>query len=67
MKVKIGDTIFDAEKEPVLFIFETDEERKTHALNLNNMEPKEGKRGYVCYPADTPAEVIENFIAKELQ
>ena len=61
MKVKIGDTIYDSEKEPIALIFESDNHRKSTANHLSNMEPNDGKRVYVQFPEETDID-IEQFI-----
>ena len=62
MKVKIGDQIFDSEKEPVMLIFTNDSDRWTHANNINNFPIKEGERKYCVYPKGTPKEEVERFM-----
>ena len=43
MKVKIGDIIYDANDEPIMLIFDSDEERITIANHLKNMADKTRK------------------------
>ncbi len=54
MKVKIGDTIYDAEKEPIMVIL-TDSDK----ANINRMV-KEDK--YLCYPDDYPEDQAREFM-----
>lgn len=52
MKIKVGDKLFSAKDEPVLLIFEDDEERHQVLEHLSAMEDKEGVRKYLMYPDD---------------
>lgn len=54
MKVKIGDTVYHANKEPILLILdEVDKE------NLANMHPE--ATYYICFPEDYDIEKINKF------
>lgn len=61
MKVKIGNTVYDSEKEPILLIFEDDAQRRTVASHLSNMLPKAGVRGYLTAPDSMPKSEMEAF------
>lgn len=53
MKVYIYGDVYDTEKDDVVILcFDSDDNRKQHALNLSNMKEKEGKRFYACYNKD---------------
>ena len=63
MKVKIGNAIYDAKKEPILFIFENDVERYKTLLNIAQMPDKSGVRKYLVYPDDVYTEdEAKNFM-----
>lgn len=65
MKVKIGNTIYDSENEPIMLIFETDEIRRAVAKHLTQMSERSGVRLYVQAPATIPREEIEAFMKDE--
>lgn len=50
MKVKIGDKIYDSEKEPIMLIFDNDKQKDQITQHLSNMEIKEGIRKYIQFP-----------------
>jgi hypothetical protein len=50
MKVKIGNKVIDAKKEPVLLIFDNDKEKDIIAGQILCMPPKEGIRKYAMFP-----------------
>lgn len=54
MKVKVGDTVYDGEKEPVMVILDDNDKK-----NIASMSSKETK--YCSYPASgmTPGEAEE--------
>lgn len=64
MKVKIGDKIYDAEKEPIMLIFENDTEKSAIVKHLTNMGIKDNiARKYIMYPTKGYDEaVIEKFM-----
>jgi 2-iminoacetate synthase ThiH len=63
MKVKVGDKIYDSEKEMVLLIFENDEDRIHHAKNLTMMQEKpEGIRKYLIAPEAFSISTMEDFM-----
>lgn len=62
MKVKIGNNIFDSEKEPIMLIFENDSEKNTVSNHLRDMQKTEGKRLYLQAPRGTSEEQMEEFM-----
>lgn len=63
MRVKIGDKIYNTDEEPILFIFEDDNELCHTVKNLSEMPFKEGIRKYLVYPDDKcTVEEAENFM-----
>lgn len=63
MKVKIGNSIYDSEIEPIMLIFESDEDRINTVSHLSNMIPKEGVRKYLQFPSEKMnSEEINNFM-----
>ena len=55
MKVKIGDTIYDSEIEPIMVIL-TESDKK----NIKNMLPEATK--YCSYPDEIPTDEIRQFM-----
>ena len=55
MKVKVGDTVYDGEKEPVMVIL-ADQDKE----NIRNMHPECTK--YCMYPDDIPQEEIKRWM-----
>ena len=63
MRVKIGDTVYDSEKEPIMLVFENDEQRTQVVKHLQNMAPKPGKaRKYLQAPKDMDAYELRAFM-----
>lgn len=62
MKVKIGNTIYDSETEPICLIFKDDKSRKTVAEQLTNMEPRDAVRKYCSVPDSMDKEEIYKFM-----
>jgi hypothetical protein len=54
MKVKIGNTIYDAEEEPIMIILDEDDK-----INISKMETA---RKYCVYPDDYDTEKIKEFM-----
>lgn len=53
MKVKVGETIYDADMQPIMVIL-SDEDK----INIRNMHPDKDK--YCCYPASCdPMKILE--------
>ena len=57
MKVRIKDTIYDDDKEPIMIIL-TDQDKK----NIANMLPEKYK--YISYPDEMAGEKIRKWIDK---
>ena len=55
MKVKIGKTVYDSEKEPILLIL-TEKDKK----NIGNMSPEASK--YCIFPDCIPIDKIKKFM-----
>ena len=64
-KVKIGNTIYDSNVEPIMIIFNSDEQRKTVAGQLASMEDTDGIRKYVQYPTGTDEKDVRIFMKLE--
>lgn len=64
MKVKIGDKLYDSEKEPIMLIFDNDASRMQHAKNLAGFPAKEGERKYCVSPKGTPEIEIRQFMGE---
>lgn len=62
MKVKIGNTIYNAENEPIMLIFETDEQRKVVGEQICNMSKSDTIRKYVQFPDIMTANEILEFM-----
>ena len=65
MKVKVGNSITDSKFEPVLLIFENDEQRKELINLLVNMPDKEGVRKFVQGPASLGEDTLKQFMKTE--
>jgi hypothetical protein len=52
MKVKIGDTIYDPNDQPIMLVFKDDEDLRTLYNNLLDMPSKNGVRKYLMYNKD---------------
>lgn len=59
MKVKIGNTIFDSEKEPILLILNEEDQK-----NITNM--KEGTTKFCSFPSDLNIENVKKFMKYEV-
>jgi hypothetical protein len=62
MKIKIKDKVYDSNKEPILIIFDNDEQRKTMGTQLLNMKEKGGIRRYCQYPTGYDENKIRRFM-----
>jgi hypothetical protein len=62
MKIKIKDDIFDSNSEPIMIIFQDDNERKMVIEHLSQMKEKEGLRKYCMFPDAITEENIRNFM-----
>lgn len=62
MKVKIGNRIYDSEVEPIMILFDSDEERIKAGENLSNMQPKEDVRKYCYFPSDMDISKVIKFM-----
>jgi hypothetical protein len=60
MKIKIGNTIYDSETEPIMIIFESDKDRKSIVSHISNMQ--DGSTKYVQYPNDMKYDDVKNFM-----
>lgn len=67
MKVKIGNNIYDSEKELIMLIFESDSSKNQVVEHLKNMQPKEGVRMYLQSPKGTTVEEAEKFMDIDLK
>lgn len=56
MKVKIGNSVFDGEKQPVMVILSPEDKE-----NIANMSPEASK--YASYPEDSDPRKIENWMS----
>lgn len=64
MKVWINGKVYDATKEPVVIIFENDEERKRVAGHITNMPERDSVRLYASYPDNDDKQTIEAIMAE---
>jgi hypothetical protein len=63
MRVKIGNKIIDANDEPIMLIFENDNELLGVINNLVNMGKNEGNiRKYVTYPDSMDENEVKQFM-----
>lgn len=67
MKVKIGQKIYDSENQPIMLIFEDDDDRKRHAKNILNMPDANKTRKYCLFKTDDynteeKLEIIKKFM-----
>lgn len=63
MRVKIGDKIIDGNDEPIMLIFENDNELLGVINNLVNMGKNEGNiRKYVTYPDSMDKNEVKQFM-----
>lgn len=64
MKIKIGDKIIDSEDQPIMLIFENDEQLSKVASNLSNMGTNPGNiRKYTEYNEKTlSVEEVKEFM-----
>lgn len=52
MKVYVDGRLYDSEKEPIILVFSSEQDRIAHANNITNMEPKEDIRLYAAFPSN---------------
>ena len=64
MKVKIGNTIFDSNYEPIMLIFEKDEERINVGKQIFEMVQSDTIRKYVQFPDSMNVDEIIKFMKK---
>lgn len=62
MKVKIQDRIYDSAKEPLMLVWETQEELDKFVQTLQQMEPKDGVRKFVEFPDTLDIERVKEFM-----
>jgi len=55
MKVKIGDTVYDSEKQPIMVILSNDDKK-----NIENMLPEATK--YCSFPDGVDIQIIKDFM-----
>ena len=63
MKIKVGKKLYDTNIEPVLILFEAEEEKIFHIKSLLDMNGKEGQLGYAVFPLDYPQDKLQRFLA----
>lgn len=63
MKVKIGNKIHDAEEEPIMIIFNSEEEKAGIAVQLTDMQP--GLTKYCMYPDSFSENDIKEFMVDD--
>ena len=54
MRVKIGDKIYDTKDQPIMLIFDDDEQRTTAAKHLSQMPEMDAVRKYCIYSSNPP-------------
>lgn len=62
MKVKIGNNIIDSNDEPIMLIFEKDEERINVGKQIFDMVESDTIRKYVQFPDSMTADEIVKFM-----
>ena len=64
MKIKIGNKIFDSNEEPVLLIFENDDDRIQHGKKILNMAETSNEvvRKYCAFPKKKDVNEILDFM-----
>lgn len=62
MKVKIGNTIYDSNVEPIAIVFDTDAERIATGNHISMMQPRTGIRVYLQYPYAMSKKDAESFV-----
>jgi hypothetical protein len=64
MRVKIGSRIYSTTDQPIMLIFDTDQQRKTAAKHLSEMEDEDRVRKYCVFSANAPLskETMEEFM-----
>jgi hypothetical protein len=62
MLVKIGEEYFDSKKQPIMLVFESDDERNRIAHNLMGMMPRKGERKYCFHPAVLDRKSVDHFM-----
>ena len=60
MKIKIKDQIIDSNIEPLMIIFDNEEDKQIHINNLSNSTSESKK--YCIFPNGTPIEIIQEFM-----
>jgi hypothetical protein len=60
MKVKIDNSIYDANEQPIMLIFNSEEEINTIVNHLSNM--KKEARKYCMFPEGFDVKEIKNFM-----
>lgn len=60
MKVKVGDKIFDANEEPIMMIFENQNEKETVIGHLSDMIPD--ARRYCMFPLGMDEDKVREFM-----
>jgi hypothetical protein len=63
MKVKIGDKIYDADEEPIMLIFEGENQVKAVAKHLSEMASESKK--YCMFPSGMEEKIIREFMKTE--
>lgn len=62
MKIKIGNNIYDSDNEPLMLIFDDDNQRKTVAKHLTDMQDNDGIRKYAIFNKKVLEEDIKKFM-----
>jgi hypothetical protein len=63
MKVKIGNKIYDSIEEPIMLIFDDDEQRKAVAKHLTDMNEKNDVRKYAIFKDGLSDDEIKKFMS----
>lgn len=63
MKVYVDGKYYDSSEIPMILVFTDDEDRKNHAENISNMEPKRDVRLYAAFPEDFSSENVYPLMA----
>lgn len=62
MKIKVGKKIIDSQVEPVMILFESEEEKIFHIKALLDMDGRRGQLGYAIFPNDYPQNKLKKFL-----
>ena len=62
MKIKVGKKVIDSIDEPVMILFESEEEKIFHIKGLLDMDGRGGQLGYAIFPENYPQSKLKKFL-----